>query len=740
LSDRFNNLEDTQRALLRAQRRSERYDGLDDAEREWLNASRRAAARRTWLLIAVLVLIGLVLAWVTIEGLPVTRTRATKTTTGTSPPPIPRPMWGAYYAGLVLISIAFGAAVASRLSRRRTVETVEAELQTAIANMREALLRVGILPFLRDILSTRVESSFRSDLLVHDAPGLSEVFDPVYEIPVAATDRLGRLFKRIPGGSIGIAGPRGAGKTTLIRSFCYGSHAPTDSISAMLSAPVEYSAREFVLHLFASLCREVRGHTDDDPSTPYSPDSGRRQAIGVLSIADLLFIGGGLLLIAGLALGMLYIRDIRVDSRLAWASALSLVGIIVVFAAKPTLSTGPKSTATDMGRREWLRTVATRRLQEIHFQQTISSGWTGGAKAPIGVEATITGGATLARVQLGFPEIVAMLRQFLELITLDRKVIIGIDELDKLPSEDKARQFLNEVKAIFGVKGCYYLISVSEEAMASFERRGLPFRDVFDSSFDEVVSVSYLRFSEAQGLLNRRVVFPLQFTCLCYCLSGGLARDLIRAARNVIEAQPVEVGEDEALGENIRLLRPLNIKDSAVRLVGQEVSVKTAATITALKTIDLEPEVSEIVEWGSRVEHCSSVSSELLLEQCEWCLNSGVLQPGSEHDSEFVLSARQTLFRLTRELAGFYYFSATVVEFFEGTVDQQRLRMALGSAAGHESISELAISRQAFAVNPRLAWRTVSNFRRSWGLSVIPFPKVLLWARGVPVGEDPASD
>ena len=43
---------------------------LDDSEREWLRASRRSAARKSWLLIGVLVVAAIVLAWLTVDGLP----------------------------------------------------------------------------------------------------------------------------------------------------------------------------------------------------------------------------------------------------------------------------------------------------------------------------------------------------------------------------------------------------------------------------------------------------------------------------------------------------------------------------------------------------------------------------------------------------------------------------------------------------------------------------------------------
>jgi hypothetical protein len=60
---------------------SDRFDHLDESEREWLRSTRRSAARRSWLLIGVLVLIAIFLAWLTVDGLPGLNRQATTTTT-----------------------------------------------------------------------------------------------------------------------------------------------------------------------------------------------------------------------------------------------------------------------------------------------------------------------------------------------------------------------------------------------------------------------------------------------------------------------------------------------------------------------------------------------------------------------------------------------------------------------------------------------------------------------------------
>jgi hypothetical protein len=49
---------------------SHRFDSIDESERVWLDRKRRSAARRSWLLIGLLVLVAIFLAWLTVNGLP----------------------------------------------------------------------------------------------------------------------------------------------------------------------------------------------------------------------------------------------------------------------------------------------------------------------------------------------------------------------------------------------------------------------------------------------------------------------------------------------------------------------------------------------------------------------------------------------------------------------------------------------------------------------------------------------
>jgi hypothetical protein len=80
-------------------------------------------------------------------------------------------------------------------------------------------------------------------------------------------------------------------------------------------------------------------------------------------------------------------------------------------------------------------------------------------------------------------------------------------------------------------------------------------------------------------------------------------------------------------------------------------------------------------------------------------------------DSFDAAAERQTLFRLARELVGFYYYCATLLQVFGYELRREWLQ----GGPEPRSLDRLAESRQAFALNARLAWAEVSAFRSAWG-------------------------
>jgi hypothetical protein len=100
---------------------------------------------------------------------------------------------------------------------------------------------------------------------------------------------------------------------------------------------------------------------------------------------------------------------------------------------------------------------------------------------------------------------------------------------------------------LFPIHECSFIVSMAEDTWARFENRGLPIRDIFDSSFDEVIPVEMLKPSESRDFLKRKSVsFTDAQALLCHCLSGGLPRDLIRAARDLARTADQLRNDDES--------------------------------------------------------------------------------------------------------------------------------------------------------------------------------------------------
>jgi hypothetical protein len=716
---------------------------------------------------------------------------------------------------------------------RPETAALRSQLASAEAAMEQALLERGILPFLRAWLNEVLGPLYSNQLTVEEAPGLSELFDPRHEIPTAATAQVERLIEQMPGGSIGISGPRGSGKTTLIRSFCE-KEDPTSRPSAaslysfMVSAPVDYVPREFVLHIFAKLCRQVLGPDHEVRSIqgrsrpaqsrtpqhrPTTVDAVRRtisaswlpvgtittclglalvltnilswEMEGQLIWGTSLIVGGTLVGVdawrqrqrldfrndaararmsmpewerlnggyaasdeaqvnasrgesvvqtirssllptglaaagLGVALALSSILSWELEAQIIWANCLIVGGILVGISGWRQRQRLKFRNDVDelFVQEQWdrepnygTRVAALDWLKTIQFQQSYSSGWSGALRLPVGVEAGITGGTTLSELQMSFPDVVAAYRGFLNQAAARGRIVIGIDELDKMESEDKAREFLNAIKVIFGLDRCYYLISVSEDAMASFERRGIPYRDVFDSSFDEIVKVPYLDLEASRELLFRRIVgLPIPYVALCHCLSGGLARDLIRTARNLVQLRP-------ASGQ-------LTLGAAAKALVKGEAKSKTEAVMTAVARLQLEPEVSKVLGWWASLERLDWSGTGLIgqIEELGACLAVKVEEAS---DADAGKSVRGSLVDLCSQLGTYYYCCATILEFFDDKLDRERLNAAEYGVPGFEgSLKRLAESRQALAVNRMMAWNLISRFRRSWALDEARFPWV----------------
>ncbi len=519
--------------------------------------------------------------------------------------------------------------------------------------------------------------------------GLAEVSIDDNHVATGVQKRLLHLFTSLPGASIGISGPRGVGKSSLLSALC-GSNptiAGRPAIAINTSAPVEYDGRDFLLHLFATLCRQVlRTEGEDKLINEYELAFHREQDWRGTSFLNampqigqlLVYIGAALFIVAVMVAGFQsFVTAEQNNQRIAIkadlqqraayrarvlikanenqrkqtgaksAAATGLpisinnlesgsseptesksqplqpLDLLVVLASTPLFTLAllaiifgtllplanrtfrqlsPKRHYHTFGTGEH-REIVERTLSELHninFQRTSTSGWSGSLKAPLGIDLGTSAGISVVQRPESLPELVERFRKFVRDVgsAYNNVVLIGIDELDKLKTAQQAEAFLNGVKSVFGIQGCFYLISVSEHALAAFERRGMGFRDAFDSALDDIVHVDFLDLQQSRTLLNRRILrLPDPFLQLCYMLSGGLPRDLIRHARTMLDS--AAEGQEGSL----------SLRQVVTRLASQDLMARIRATSIAMRTVKELTETSELLVLVAKLPSASGVKS-----------------------------------------------------------------------------------------------------------------------------------
>src|ERR1700761_2663899 len=120
--------------------------------------------------------------------------------------------------------------------------------------------RTAVAPFVRTIINNSLrQKNIQETFHVTTAPGLADLSDPDQLVHTSSMKSLNELTETMTHGSLGISGSRGVGKTTILRAFCEGTFRTRDvpELPVLVSAPVDYDGREFILHLFARLCEEV---------------------------------------------------------------------------------------------------------------------------------------------------------------------------------------------------------------------------------------------------------------------------------------------------------------------------------------------------------------------------------------------------------------------------------------------------------------------------------------------------
>ena len=467
-------------------------------------------------------------------------------------------------AGLLLFSVSvlidpslarFQARLPARIPVNRPSDVLAEQFRTLVTN-----LILG--PAITASLAVIWLDSSADPVRVQDGSELSAKADISNVVSTEAHDRLTIALSRKNGAAVGVAGSRGSGKTELARAFT--ESRPSDRMSRtiplLLWAPVQYDAQTFLLRLLKELCIRIlaTGAVTPGDNGLILTSRGRRLALG---LAAVVLAAAGIALVTVKATG----TNIRPEIPFAAGGLLVVIGgMVFAVAFRPRT---PRRRAEAGLQRETLSRAADLRTR-AEFTETYTRSSQVGVSGQ-GLSLSATGGTQLARIPLNEIDVVRELYALMKSAP-GWQVVIAIDELDKMPDENEAIKFLNHIKVLFPIHNCSFIVSVSENAWARFENRGIPFRDAFDSSFDEIVHVQMLRPRESRDLLKRRNtdISDAQ-ALLCHCLSGGLPRDLLRAIRMLAHV----AGRLQKSGAT----EPPKLDEVLNRLLEEDLSEKIAA-------------------------------------------------------------------------------------------------------------------------------------------------------------------
>ncbi|MFD8338924.1 P-loop NTPase fold protein [Streptomyces solisilvae] len=603
-------------------------------------------------------------------------------------------------------------------------------LQLQVAFMRrqwEKSLQTFLPTQVRPLLRRLLGESHDTLLITPDILGLVEVHDLRYVVPYREQQSLTVKMGLMAGGTIAISGPRGVGKSTLLRDQAQ-KWAANDLV-VPVEIPAAYVPQEFLLSLFQQVCEK------------FIAMNGRATGSSFLFLVKLRkhvlmrlrrvtpfwvrLLAGMLLLSIAMAPAVRTLRQTLNGGIQEWLTRSwdGVSGFTVqlwehqIWLTRTPLALLGLGLLASLPRWQKKSPLLKECVNYLYLLRTAQStslatnaGLTPLSAATMGAGRT----TTLASRTLTFPELVGHFRNLLERMTQAgtprennrnnvRRIFIIIDEVDRIGTAEKARSLLAEIKAVFGIPNVYFLISVAEDVGADFVRRGLPVRDVIDSSLDDIVHIGPRNLEESRDILQNRVPgLTAPFIALAHCLSGGITRDLIRYTRRMVTI-PDDLGRGGSqLPEVARELLLVELRET---LAGFRVLLGRA---------------DSPVSWASRLDDARSTI--LLLQDHSEAEQALLVRDAIQHLIAAVTAPMDTTMagpegggQQWDELAAYCDFMLTLIDFF-AVKEPFPSEKKFERAGADGDLQRLAEARLELAVSPASTRLVLKRFREAWGM------------------------
>ena len=209
-----------------------------------------------------------------------------------------------------------------------------------------------------------------------------------------------------------------------------------------------------------------------------------------------------------------------------------------------------------------LYNVAKKKLSWLTYQAKLSSSTDLGFNlSQLNLKRSV--GTVLEDRPLSLPGLSADFNDYIQNVAtvFNGKAIICIDELDKIGDEEQMNELLKGVKGVLGQQGTYFILTVSEDALARFSSRFRNERDLLESSFEEIIFLDRIKYELAKNIIgsltyknwnsNTNSNENFEKNCLLIWIFGrGIPREI---KRNMIAI----VNSDESI--DMRLSDPIKI-------------------------------------------------------------------------------------------------------------------------------------------------------------------------------------